>query len=94
MANNGLAKLAGAPFTRIQPGLCGTCKFYSCNPGNGGWDVCEAKQKLLSNPHAIKGNCKQYEDAGKQVASSEIINEWVQLATDHQEYLKRRKAGK
>lgn len=32
MSNNGLHKLYGARFTRIQPALCGSCRFFAIHP--------------------------------------------------------------
>lgn len=88
----GLNKLTGAPFTRIQPDLCSHCKFYEMHPEAGEWaEQCGAKKKFLSNPHALSGRCKEFEDAGQQVASDEMIKDWKQAAQDHQDYLQRRK---
>lgn len=88
----GLAKLTGAPFTRIQPELCAFCKFFEVHPEAGAWaQQCGAKQKLLSNPHTPTGRCKEFEHAGEQRVSDEILQEWKQLGQESQDYRKRRK---
>lgn len=92
MSNNGLAKLTGAPFTRIQPGLCGYCKFYEFHPEAGEWaEQCGAKGKILSNPHAVHGRCKLFERAEVQPVKDETIKEWVQSAQEYQGWKERRK---
>jgi hypothetical protein len=88
----GLAKLTGAPFTRIQPDLCAFCKFYAHRPEAGAWaDQCDAKHKLLSNPHTPTGRCKEFEHAGKQQVSDELLQEWRGMGLEAQEYRNRRK---
>lgn len=88
----GLHKLMGAPFTRIQPDLCSHCQFYAHRPEAGAWaDQCDAKHKLLSNPHTATGRCKEFTDAGQQVISDEVLTEWKQLGQDFQDMRKRRK---
>ena len=90
MSNNGLHKLIGAQFTRVQPALCGQCIHY-CPLAHDIWDVCAAKQKLLSNPHAVKGSCKDFVQAPEQIATDEVITGWNESAREHQDYLKKRK---
>ena len=93
MGNNGLHKISKAPFTRIQPGLCGFCRFYEVHPEAGEWaQQCGAKRKYLSNPHAIHGNCKLFERAESQMESQEMIDEWVKSAQEHQAWKAKRKA--
>lgn len=93
MANNGLPKLYGVRFTRIQPELCGHCQFYRIVPEAGEWaQQCAAKGKYLSNPHAIAGHCKEFQEAGGLVESRAMIDEWIQSAKDHQAWKAKRKA--
>lgn len=88
----GFAKLVNAPFTRIQPDLCGHCKFFEVHPEAGEWaQQCGAKHKLLSNAHVVSGRCKEFEDAGVQLVSDEMLAAWKQDGQDHQDYLKRKK---
>lgn len=88
MANNGLHKIIGSQFTRVQPALCGYCVHY--RPlAQDVWDVCSAKGKLLSNPHALEGKCSQFERAPEPTASIEVIAEWRETAQDHQNRRKR-----
>lgn len=87
----GFAKLVNSPYTRVQPDLCAFCKFYEVHPEAGEWaEQCGAKKKILSNPHALHGRCKDFEHAGKQVATDEMVAAWKQSAQDHQDYLQRR----
>ena len=91
MGNNGLYKLYGASYTRIQPALCGFCKHYHANINDAGWDKCDAKNKLLSNPHVIEGKCKDFNHGGQRVPD-ETIASWKQDAQEYQDMRLRRKA--
>lgn len=91
----GLMKLMGAPNTRIQPDLCGHCKFFEVHPEAGEWaQQCGAKHKILVNAHVVSGRCKAFEDAGEQRVSEEMLSWWKQDGQDHQDYLKRRNSRK
>jgi hypothetical protein len=88
----GLAKLTGAPFTRIQPDLCSRCQFYAHRPEAGAWaDQCDAKNKLLSNPHTPTGRCKEFVDSGELRVSHSTLDEWKQEGQEAQDWRKRNK---
>lgn len=94
-SGQGFAKLVNSPYTRIQPDLCSRCKFFEVHPEAGEWaQQCGAKHKILSNAHAVKGRCKEFEDSGEQRVSDEMLGWWKQDAQDHQDYLQRRKGRK
>lgn len=71
MSANSLHKLTGGKFTRYKPLLCPSCKWYEQH--DQWYGICEARQKLLSNPlneQPKRNRCEFYEQDSTRVLAN------------------------
>lgn len=92
MANQGWAKLNNASYKRIIPNLCPFCEHLG-QTQDGEWLTCTLKHKRLSNPHAEKGKCEEFKDAGGTKLDQASIDKLIESARDHKRYLAGKRAA-